>query len=138
MKNLILVAIGILFVIGCCKDDDHTSDCDYAVKIQEDGMAVPDTNYFSIQTVNLSGDCLEVTYSSSGCDGSSWKVDLYDSGVIKESNPVQRYLIFSLVNEELCDAYITKTTSFDVSELKEDYDSVILNLGQYPEPILYE
>ncbi len=72
-----------------------------------------------LESFRLEGDCLLIRYSHSGCSGDSWKPELFDEGIVRESFPVQRTIRFHLENEEMCLAFITKEASFDLSPLKD-------------------
>ncbi|MDC1539543.1 hypothetical protein N8480_02595 [Flavobacteriaceae bacterium] len=81
---------------------------------------------------------MKINFSSSGCNGDTWELKLIDSEDILESNPPQRNLRLSLKNEELCEAYITKELTFDISNLQVDGNKVQLNLTNSDKNILHE
>ena len=143
MKPIKLI-ISLFFIVtiglSCSKDDNNTtSNCDLDLIICPIQFANRPNDSVEIEAVDIKGDCLNITYSASGCDGSSWTVLLIDSSVVMESFPPQRHLRLSLDNDETCDAYITKTKSYDISAIQsEEYDSIILNLDGYSGSILYE
>jgi|GEM_PF-320830 len=93
--------------------------------------------YLTLIDITIEGDCLKVTYGSSGCDGSTWHLELFDSEAIMESDPPQRNLRFSFYNQEVCDAYFEKETSFNLSPLKVEGESVILHIDGWDEALLY-
>ena len=87
---------------------------------------------------SINDNCLKINFSSGGCNGDTWELKLIDSEDILESYPPQRNLRLSLKNEELCEAYITKELTFDISNLQVDGNKVQLNLTNSDKNILYE
>lgn len=138
MRFWILLLAFLTLSFGCDKKDCDKSNCDYSVVIDNELFKQSSEVSFFINDATISEDCLSVEISSGGCDGNSWEVNLYDSEGIAESLPPQRFLRLDLKNEELCDAWITKSFSFDISELKVDgIDTFILNLEGYDKRIVY-
>lgn len=138
----ITISLFLIAIIGlsCSKDDNNnSSNCDLDLIICPIQFGDRPNDEVTIEAVGLNGDCLNITYSASGCDGSSWTVLLIDSSEVMESDPPQRHLRLSLDNNEECDAYITKTKSFDISAIQSnEYNRIILNLDGYSGSILYE
>jgi hypothetical protein len=125
--------------ISCEKDDDNNSiDYDQEVIISAILYNTAPSDFLTINNVILTDDDLKINFSSSGCSGDSWEVKLIDADVILESYPPQRNLRLSLKNEELCEAYITKEITFDISELQIDGNQVLLNIDNFESRILYE
>ena len=54
------------------------------------------------------------------------------------SSPCSIVNTISFKNEELCNAYITKEMTFDISNLQVDGDKVQLNITNCNENILYD
>lgn len=112
-------------------------DCDQSVILSPNDYQNAPNDPFSITEMIISGDCLNIKFAASGCDGSTWIVKLIDSGNVEESYPCQRTLRLSLDNQELCSAVTGKEISFDIKGLQiADNDKVILNVSG--EEILYE
>jgi len=129
-----------LLLSGCNKDDDKEtpSDCDQTVIISNEEFHNAPDDLLSIVKADIQDNCLIIDFGSSGCDGSTWIVKLIDSGAVAESYPPQRTLRLSLQNEELCDAYFTQKISFNIQDLQVEGSSVILNIEEYSQPILYQ
>ncbi|GLR15615.1 hypothetical protein [Portibacter lacus] len=141
MKNLyVFLIISILSIVSCEKEmaTPPLPNCDENTEINADEYQNAMTEGVEIMKVEIVDQCLNITYSASGCSGDSWKVSLIDSGDILESMPPQRNLKFSLENQEVCLAFITKTTSFDISNLQIEGNSVVLNINDSDENILFE
>lgn len=142
-KTLLWLLLMGISIFSCDSDDDnnpiYTSDCDLNTLISENLYDNAPDDQLSITSFEISEDCLELEFSSSGCDGSTWEVQLIDSGQLLESFPVQRNIRLSLENTEVCDAIISKTLSFDLTELQiQEADQVSLNLTNSGDQILYE
>ncbi|WP_053991724.1 hypothetical protein [Mangrovimonas sp. TPBH4] len=142
--NISIILFSFVFVFGmisCDNNDDDNSatpsNCDQeAVISSEEYVSAPADPLF-IHSMEIDDDCLLISFSASGCDGNTWELKLVDSGAILESNPPQRNLRLSLQNLEVCDAVISKTLSFDISELQVQGDQVRLNIVNSGEGILY-
>lgn len=129
---------GILFMLGCKKAEPNTSECDRSAISGAIAYQSALTDPLTVNNLTINGNCLTINFSSSGCNGDSWQVHLVDAGSVFESNPPQRNLKFSLKNEEMCEAYITKEISFDISSLQvEGSESVLLNIINTSDEILY-
>ncbi|MDR2921084.1 MAG: hypothetical protein LBV72_17190 [Tannerella sp.] len=113
------------------------NDCDQVVIISEDEYKNAPDSPVSISDMTITGNCLNIKFSASGCDGKTWAVKLVDMENIAYSNPCQRTLRLSLENKEMCEAYITKEESFDIKDLQiEGAKKVRLNISG--KSILYE
>ncbi len=139
MKKILLVLLSIC-LWGCDSDDSDGSSgmCGESASIQMDGFFDIPSAAFEIESASVSGDCLLVSISSSGCDGESWEVDLIDQGNLIYTNPPQRILRLTLSTTEVCEAYLTRDYSFDLSSLQVISDGVYLNLVDYDEMLFYE
>lgn len=137
MKGLLLVVMLTLFN-ACEEDKINKSDCDALVLLDSDKHQNGATAFYTILNASIKNDCLEIEYSASGCDGSSWSEEMVDAEVILESFPIQRNLKLLLDNKEACQAVFTKKVSFDLTPIQtEDYTKIILNIDGYDEPLLY-
>ena len=138
-KILILTLIGIT-ILGCSKDNNNeiSNNCEFETLISVEQYANAPSDQLNVNSIEINGDCLKINFSSGGCSGITWELKLIDSEAILESNPAQRNLRLSLKNEELCQAYITKEMTFDISNLQVDGNKVQLNLTNSDENILYE
>jgi len=148
MRNILLVALAGITLLGCSKEESDNArivlpgqetptQCDFRTVVSQEAFVTAPADQLSIQEVALAGDCLNIRFSASGCDGNSWQVKLIDSSVILDSDPAQRSIRLSLRNNELCQAIITREVSFDVSNLRDSGNQVWLNLGEWNESILY-
>lgn len=140
MKNIFSLLCIFLVVNACSVDDDQvTIDCGSNVIVNNNLYeSVQNESAFQVVNAEIIGNCLEVDIASGGCDGSSWQVDLIDADIIVETLPEERYLKISFENQELCNAIVTRTFSFDIQALQTSQQSVLLNLENYEEQMLYE
>lgn len=138
-KILILTLIGIA-ILSCSNDNDNgnSNNCDFETLISAEQYENAPSDQLNINSIEINDNCLKINFSSGGCDGDTWVLKLIDSEDILESNPPQRNLRLSLKNEELCEAYITKELTFNITNLQIDGNKVQLNLINFDENILYE
>ncbi|MBP2834126.1 hypothetical protein J8281_18155 [Aquimarina sp. U1-2] len=139
MKNVILVLCIAFTISGCNSDDDtNTSICDQQTIVSAEQYENAPKDQLFINSVAIIGDCLSINFSSSGCDGNSWEVNLIDSEIVALSLPPQRNLRLSLKNDEACEAFITKERTFDIRNLRVSGDQVVLSVDDFEDLILYE
>ena len=140
MKHNILLIALILLTFSCSNDDDNGSqnNCDFETIISEQQYENAPSDQVFINSLSIENGCLEINFSASGCSGDTWEVKLIDSEAVFLSNPPQRNLRLSLNNEELCEAFITKVMSFDITNLQLDSNEVLLNITNSDDSILYE
>ncbi len=137
MYNFFL-ALALLASMSCSDGNDpDPNGCDQGTLISEDRYRNAPSDQITINSVEIENDCLKINFSASGCSGESWKLTLIDSGSIKESDPPQRDLRLSLDNDEMCEAFITRELSFSIASLKVQGGSVVLNLTNSGDQILY-
>ncbi len=139
MKNLFLLALIPLFLLACADGDEpDPNGCDLGTVISQELYRNSPSDEATINSLEIEGDCLKINFSASGCNGESWKITLIDSGSILESDPPQRNLRFSLENNELCEAFITRDLTFNIKNLRVEGGRVQLNLTNSGDQVLYE
>lgn len=146
MKSGWTTFLMIFLIISCNKNDDDnliacepSIKCDKCILIDRDLYLQTNTDGYTITNIQIDQDCLEIEFASSGCDGSSWEIDLVDLGAISETAVPQRDLKLKLINLEDCEAYITKTISFDLKPLRLlNSEAVNLKITNYNNLIRYE
>lgn len=145
MKNIFVLAvlIGTLF-ISCSNDDDNNpsnvTTCNSAAEvISEENFNGITTSNYNVTDIQLNGDCLEITTSSSGCDPETWEMNLFSVDAFYTVFPLQRAVKIELVNEQLCQAVFQKTISFDLTPFRIDGQNEIpLNIEEWDEQMVYE
>ncbi len=139
MKNLFLLALIPVFLLACTDGDEpDPNGCDQGTVISQELYRNSPSDEATINSLEIEGDCLKINFSASGCNGESWKITLIDSGSILESDPPQRNLRFSLENNELCEAFITRDLTFNIKNLRVEGGRVQLNLTNSGDQVLYE
>ncbi len=143
MNRPIITALCILMILLniSCSDEVIVEDatCDgLEIIIDNDQYNSAPTDLLDIMDLSISDHCLMLSFGSSGCDGESWEVNLFDSGAILESLPIQRELILSLKNIEECDAYFVREYTFDLTNLQVEDNSVLLKITNVNREILYQ
>ena len=140
LNHLVLFAM-FLLNFQCLEDDGNTvslANCATSAIIDNNTFQTGATGSYTINSVDVIGDCMSISISASGCNGMSWTMQLIDSGDVQESNPPQRSIKLFLDNNEACLAQISKAQTFDLSTLRVDgADEIILNLDGYNDPITY-
>lgn len=135
-----LILIMCTGILSCEKEDDSTplEPCDKPAIEDKSRFNGTRTDHYIISTARIDQDCLEVEIRSGGCDGSSWKIELVDSGTVVDSDPAQRYLRISLENEELCEAMLSSKISFDLTPLRRQGKPISFQLEGWDTPLVYE
>ena len=142
MKKLLLI-LTLIHILSCNSEDDNSTienNCDFTSEIilEEDFNAISTSNY-AITEVELNDDCLEITFSASGCGTDLWEENLYSTDASYNVFPLQRDVKIELINEELCLAVFQKTVSFDLTPFQIDRQSELpLNITGWNEQITYE
>jgi hypothetical protein len=134
--------VNVIFINGeqvYCHNNQ--SNCDKDVIISQTEYENAPNHFVSIIDMKIADNCLKIKFSASGCDGSSWNVELIGLGNYDKSNPPQTTLRLSLDNPEDCLAVITKEVSFNLEPLVEYFrhhgtNQLYLNISG--KGILYE
>jgi hypothetical protein len=128
----------LLMNFQCNEDDVVLLPCGLEVVSNNEVYETAESDNFGVLNVDLSGDCLTVDVTTSGCDSNDWVLTLIDSGNIAESMPPQRYLKLTLFNNQVCLVVLEKAETFDLSSLRVDgTNEVLLNIEGLPESVLY-
>jgi hypothetical protein len=141
MKKL-LVILTLMHILSCNSEDNNSTienNCDFISEIisEEDFNAINTSNY-EITEVELNNDCLEITFSSSGCGTDLWEESLYSLDVFYTVFPLQRDVKMELINNEECLAVFQKMVSFDLTPFQIDGQSDLpLNITGWNGQITY-
>ena len=141
MKKLLLF-LPIILILSCNSEGDNSTienNCYFTSEIilEEDFNAINTSNYGIIE-VELNGDCLEITFGSSGCGTDLWEENLYSTDIFYNVFPLQRDVKMELINDETCLAFFQKTVSFDLTPFQIDGQSDLpLNINGWNEQITY-
>ncbi|NKI26395.1 hypothetical protein HCG49_07455 [Arenibacter sp. 6A1] len=140
MKRILCLILIGLTNLSCSNDDNQgkQNNCDFEVLVSAKQYMNAPSGQLTINRLEIIDHCLKINFSSGGCGGATWELKLIDSEEILESFPPQRNLRLSLKNEELCEAYITKELTFDISNLQVDGNQVQLRITNSDQSILYE
>ncbi len=122
----------------CCVIPPYQNICDDSVIISTDQYDSASLESGTLLDVNITDNCLNIRISASGCDGSSWMIEAYDSDGVAESLPEQRFIKISFENPEKCLAVFAKEVSFDLYDLRvEGSQEIILNVEGWEEGLRY-
>lgn len=140
MKILLSVTFIVMILSSSQDDDGHEIpvSCDLESVISNEKYENTPSDQLTINSLAINDNCLQINFSSSGCDGDTWELELVVSEWILFSIPPQRNLRLSLQNEELCQAVITKELTLDISNLQVNGNEVRLNITNSDESIMYK
>lgn len=97
----------LIFFTSCETEGEiNREECAKSVLVDYHKFISTETTGFYIQKAEIIGDCLKISFNASGCSGSTWNMELIDSGVVIQSRPTKRLLKLSLENAEPCEALI--------------------------------
>jgi hypothetical protein len=106
--------------------------------VGDDPMFSTEHSAVQISQVWIEGDCLKIKGGFSGCNDDISDFILYHDGMISKSNPSQVKLVVANAHPTLCEAYFTKTFSFDLSALKQSAGQLVnINLVGWNQVIQY-
>jgi len=134
----LLICWGLTFVFSfCAKELKHSCDQDAIIVSETEFENAPDDPHMTIVSMEITGNCLNIKFNSSGCSGNTWIEKLIAQEGIAKSNPPIRGVKLSLDNKEECKALVHKEIAFNIKSLQvEGAKKVQLNVsGTY---ILYE
>jgi len=137
LKSIFIIALVAFF--ACSESTEKPLDiCNECVLIDNVLFNNTQTNNYTISNVILVDNSLTITISASGCSGDNWKATLVDANQILESFPIQRNTKILFENNEACLAVFEKDFTFDIQKLKENQDSIIINLEGWNTQINYK
>jgi hypothetical protein len=142
MKAVLLSLLIAGSLLQACTKKDKSAKmpgCGAAVEINSIKYNNMVSHNYAFTNAVIDGDCLTITFGASGCSGSTWVTELFDSGTVDDYTPLQRYLRMKLTNTELCAAVPVKSVSFDIRPLRVlGKNSVELNLDGWPGTLVYQ
>jgi len=136
--KFLVVVFAVVMISSCKKDNDADINCGNQVVISAGEYETAPNDQLTINNLEINEGCLTINFSSGGCSGDTWELELIDAAIILESNPPQRYLRLSLKNEESCLAFITKEITFDINKLQLEGNKVKLNITNSGNQILFK
>ncbi|EDP71605.1 hypothetical protein FBALC1_03937 [Flavobacteriales bacterium ALC-1] len=135
-KLFVLSVCALVFVNSCDNDDDASnSECDFNIIADENLYAEPSPSDYNISNAEINEDCLEITIQASGCSGSTWEVDLISNITPSIGFTRTIYLSLKLTNLEACAVFITKTYSFDISHLRNEFITTFISIEGWDDTI---
>jgi len=150
-KYFAILLISAVVTVGCSgtiqtgdengEEPQVVSNCDKDVIVDATEFENAPNDHVAIIDMKIVDNCLKLKFSASGCDGSSWNVELIGWGNYDKSYPPQTTLRLSLDSKEDCHAVITKEVSFNLEPLVEYFrlhgtNKLYLNISG--KGILYE
>jgi len=138
MKHLKRILFALFFIIFSCDVEDLHELCGKSAIINNALFTTTNTDNYSITDVKITGNCLTITISSSGCSGNSFMATLVDSEYyISNGSSDYRQLKLSLETNEACLALVSKEFSFDIGNLQTVNLTTYINLEKWNEQLIY-
>ena len=139
LKNFKCPIILLAFILLACNTDDGdlVLPCDFTAFIDLDLYNEPSQSEFAIESAQINDNCLDITFSASGCDGVSWVVQLVSDIPLQAGDFGGANLSLKFTNPEVCEAYITKTYSFSVLDYLNGLEGISFNLQGWEEPLTF-
>ncbi len=132
------IALLLVFFTSCESESKLPSErCEKSTVIDHHEFSSPENKQYQIEDAKITGDCLKISFSASGCSGDTWDVHLVESGIVNQSSPTKRYLKLSLENSESCEALLLKEVSFNLRQLQLNSSVIVFKLQGYDEEIEY-
>ena len=162
-KTLSLIFVVLIICFSACKNDKNEPANSFqfpkAQTLQNDSISVGNdfkiiineskfnaamVDEFSLLNAFIENDSLKVQIQYGGGCGVV-KFELITDGLYMESNPVQLNVLLSFVDEDDCEAAITKWLCFDLSNLAEHYKNtyqmndgtIIIHLRNHESDLTY-
>tara|TARA_A100000171_G_scaffold52079_1_gene68898 strand:+ start:8182 stop:8604 length:423 start_codon:yes stop_codon:yes gene_type:complete len=137
IKALLILAV---FIAASCRsnDDDMVESTCNAIEINSDLFNNGITDEFEILEASVTNDCLVILLRyGGGCGEIDATLVLGDGG---NSNVLQRNARVIFVDEDNCEALLSKEYSFDLTSLQDNStNSIEIILQDFPDnPIVYE
>lgn len=136
LKYIISLLGGLLIINSCTVN--HSSELEICgnYAIEDEINYASSVSFYTIKEVSVIGNCLKITISASGCSGDRWQANLYFSEQISETSYIQRFSNLILETNEACLAVFEKTFVFDLSNMRPNNNSFILNLNGWNTQII--
>jgi hypothetical protein len=135
-KSILLFLCSTFLIFADCSSSDDSNNCNANATILADQpFSEINTENYTITSVALNENCLDITVSSSGCDSNNWTMNLFGAN----TNSAQRNLKVQLINQELCLAVFQKTVSFNLIPLRiAGQHQITLNIEGWDEDVIYQ
>ena len=143
MKKMLPFLFFVILLTSSCSNDDCTNNSiscgTTAILVANQTLDAVETNNYEILNVVLSGNCLEITISASGCNSENWSMNLFSNTTFFDSFPLQRYAKIEVITNDACLDVLKKTLTFDLQPYQiEGQDSVIIMIEGWNTPINYQ
>ncbi len=143
---LILSIVLLAILTGSCKtskktvqNKDDADDICQSMTYNESPIDKISTDYYSIDSLFIKDDCLNIWVSyGGGCGDADFK--LYYSGRVMKSMPPQTSLLLQLIDNDPCRAIVQQKLFFNLSFFEEDASKsgILLNLVNSEKSIMYK
>lgn len=139
MKNLILAFFIGLIIFSCKREqDDSNSNGQTEIVLKSSysdfmdafsGRSSEISDPFELRDIVIKGDSVEITVSySGGCKTHSFEI-IWNETLSETTPPQTGIIILHNANGDMCEAYITDTLSFSISDLTDSVSFDTLCVG---------
>ena len=126
ITKILLLLLLSTTVSACNNDDDNQNECNENAIVSSEEYETAPNDPLNINSVTIEGDCLTINFVTGGCDGESWIIKFISSEIIEPTVPPSRQVRLSLIDNEDCEALITKNVSFNIKNLRVEGNNVVL------------
>lgn len=127
-------------LIAACDDDDDSGaqTCNRTAILDPERFVSAPSQTVTINRAEIEGDCLEISFSASGCNGDTFVLNLIGAPSDAAVFPPLVQIRLDLESSELCEALITRELSFDLSVFQQpNTNSLSLRLENNQQNLLY-
>lgn len=142
--NPLMIILALFFAVACKRSGQSViitdkGDCENAISINAHKFSQPSPSAFQITKAAINGDCLEISISAGGCNGSTWQAAFVTNGAVAESFPPQMYFKVLLTNNEMCYAMPVRKFSYNLKPLRiSGMQQVVLNVQGWNGQLIYQ
>jgi len=140
MKIFKLICLSILATatLSCTSDDEGSTPCDAKAVLDPERFETAPAMSLNIESAAIEGDCLNIRFTSSGCNGDTFVFNLIGLPNDATVFPPLVNVRLSLSSNELCEAIVSREVSFDLSVFQQsNTDRVTLALQNNGQSLLY-
>lgn len=126
--------------MAACNDDDDsgTQTCDRNAILDSELFVSAPSQMLTINRAEIEGDCLEISFSASGCNGDTFVLNLIGAPSDAAVFPPLVHIRLTLESSELCEAIVNHEVSFDLSVFQQsNTNSLSLSLENNGQSLIY-
>lgn len=140
MRKIFLLTVTTLLIFACKDKEPTSTNCDRSIIVSDRNFdKAKDDKGLRINGVDITGDCMTITYSyGGGCKDIETVLVAAEQGIQNTMELPFREVKLSIDDDDNCEALVTTSEEFDISALQGEGNSIILKLDKWDEDIIYE